>query len=156
MRIEIVSVSAKQPAWVNEAFDHYAKRFKGGSALSLRELPLGRRGPSMPLARAVGQEGEKMLSATARADRRIALDERGRSLDTAELARRLEDWARVGSTVALMVGGPDGLSPACLDAADECWSLSALTLPHGLVRVIAAEALYRAWSLNRGHPYHRA
>lgn len=156
MRIEIISVSGRQPAWVQAGFDHYSRRFSGGYSLTLRELPLARRGGAGPVGRAVADEGERLLAAAARADHRVALDERGSPWTTAELAGRLESWTRGGSSVALLVGGPDGLSAACLDGAGERWSLSPLTLPHGLVRVVVAEALYRALSLSRGHPYHRA
>lgn len=156
MRIEIISVSARQPVWVRDGFDDYARRFSGGWSLTLRELPLVRRAQSLPVERAIEQEGDRLLAAAAKLDHLVALDERGAGWSTADLAARLDAWTRIGSSVGLLIGGPDGLAPACLDAARERWSLSALTLPHGLVRIVAAEALYRAWSLQRGHPYHRA
>jgi 23S rRNA (pseudouridine1915-N3)-methyltransferase len=101
-------------------------------------------------------EGERLLGAASKADHIVALDERGAGWTTRNLADRLTGWSTHGSSVALLVGGPDGLAPECLSAARERWSLSPLTLPHGLVRLFIAEAVYRAWSLNRGHPYHRA
>lgn len=156
MRIEVVSVSARQPDWVRSGFDEYARRLTAGYSLTLRELPLARRGSSTPVVRAIEQEGERLLAAAAGADHLVALDEGGAAWTTVDLAARLEAWTRTGSSVALLIGGPDGLSPACLTAARERWSLSALTLPHGLVRILVAEALYRALSLSRGHPYHRA
>jgi 23S rRNA (pseudouridine1915-N3)-methyltransferase len=97
-----------------------------------------------------------MLAAIPEGAHVVALDASGRALSTAELARHLSRWIDHGGAVALLIGGPDGLAPACLERADERWSLSALTLPHGLVRIIVAEALYRAHSLLTGHPYHRA
>jgi len=156
MRIEIISVSGKQPPWVQAGFNHYAKRFSGGWSLTLREVPLARRAASRTTAQALVQEGERMLAAAPKGAHLVALEERGRPWSTAELADRLQVWAGIGQPVALLVGGPDGLAADCLAAAPERWSLSGLTLPHGLVRIVVAEAVYRAWSLNRGHPYHRA
>ncbi len=156
MRIDLVCASAKQPAWVQDGFAEYARRIRDGDALTLKELPLGRRGGSQPATRAIEQEGTRLLAAGRKCDRIVALDERGQAWSTAQLAGRMETWKSSAGSVALLVGGPDGLSPDCLDAAAERWSLSPLTLPHGLVRVLVAEALYRAWSLTRGHPYHRA
>src|SRR5687768_18291320 len=101
-------------------------------------------------------EGERMLAQVAAGAHVVALLENGKPWSTKELAAKLESWMQRGVPVALLVGGPDGLSPACTGRANERWSLSNLTLPHGLVRVIAAEALYRAWSLLENHPYHRA
>src|SRR5690606_28040779 len=113
--------------------------------------------PSQPAAQAVADEGERMLAAVPAGAHVVALDEHGAAWSTAELARRLEHWSGLGSSaVCFLIGGPDGLAPACLARARERWSLSALTLPHGLVRIVAAEALYRAVSLLEGHPYHRA
>ncbi len=155
MRIAIVCASGKQPAWVEAGFDHYARRLRDGYSLSLTEVPLARRGASVSRDRAVADEGRRILTAAAGADHLVALDERGAAWTTRDLAGRLDRWSADGSALALMVGGPDGLSADCRQAARESWSLSALTLPHGLVRVLIAEAVYRAWSLNRGHPYHR-
>jgi 23S rRNA (pseudouridine1915-N3)-methyltransferase len=156
MRIAIISVSSKQPDWVRAGFTDYARRMSGSCRLELKEIPLARRGASRPLPRLIEAEGERMLAAVPKGARIVALDEGGRALRTAELAAKLEDWMQLGQTTALLIGGPDGLAPACLEQAAERWSLSPLTLPHGLVRVIVAEALYRAWSLLEGHPYHRA
>ena len=96
-----------------------------------------------------------MLAAVPKGARIVALDESGRAWSTLELKQRLEKWLQGGQAVALLIGGPDGLAPECLDRADERWAVSALTLPHGLVRILVAEALYRAWSLLEHHPYHR-
>jgi 23S rRNA (pseudouridine1915-N3)-methyltransferase len=156
MRIQVVSVSSRQPDWVQAGFEHYAKRVSNGYSLELRELPLARRSASTPPGKAVEQEGERLLAACAKGAHIIALDERGSSWSTNDLAERLNHWAARGSPLAVLLGGPDGLSERCLEASQERWSLSALTLPHGLVRIVVAEALYRALSVQRGHPYHRA
>jgi 23S rRNA (pseudouridine1915-N3)-methyltransferase len=156
MRIAVISASAKQPGWVQAGFDTYAKRFSGGFSLELIEVPLGKRARSVTLERTLAVEGERMLAAVPAGARLVALDETGQGLSTVELSQRLETWIRHGGPVALLIGGPDGLAPACRERAEERWSLSPLTLPHGLVRIVVAEALYRAFSLLQGHPYHRA
>lgn len=156
MQIEVISVSARQPDWVRQGFEEYARRLTGPVSLGLTEIPLPKRSRSADLARLVAAEGERMLAAIPKGAHVVALDESGRGWDTPALARRLEAWIAQGAPVALLVGGPDGLAEACRERADESWSLSALTLPHGLVRIVVAEAIYRAQSLLRGHPYHRA
>jgi 23S rRNA (pseudouridine1915-N3)-methyltransferase len=144
------------PAWVNEGYQEYARRMPRECCLSLCEIPLGQRSKSQPVERAVQEEGQRMLAALGERQRVIALDVAGRSWSTAQLAARLEEWLQDGRDLSLLVGGPDGLSAECLQRAELRWSLSELTLPHPLVRVLLAEQLYRAWSLGNGHPYHRA
>jgi 23S rRNA (pseudouridine1915-N3)-methyltransferase len=155
MRLTVISASSKQPDWVRSGFEEYARRLRGPVTLSLSEIALPRRTHGSALPRLVVQEGERMLAAVPSGAHIVALDEGGRSWRTAELAQRLSAWIAGGRPVALLIGGPDGLAPACLERAAERWSLSPLTLPHGLVRVVVAEALYRAYSLLQGHPYHR-
>jgi 23S rRNA (pseudouridine1915-N3)-methyltransferase len=155
MRLVLVAAANRQPAWVDEGFAEYARRLRGGYSLELKQVPLARRGAKAPAA-AVEREGERLLAAVPGGARLVALDERGFVWSTDELAARLSSWQRLGAPVCFLVGGPDGLSPACLARADERWALSRLTLPHGLVRIVVAEALYRAWSVLGGHPYHRA
>jgi 23S rRNA (pseudouridine1915-N3)-methyltransferase len=125
-------------------------------ALQLVELPPGKRRKSLGSEQAAEEEGRRMLASLPKDCTVIALDVRGNSWSTEELAVRLHDWLGSGRDVALLVGGPDGLSAACLARADLKWSLSALTYPHSLVRVVLAEQLYRAWTINTGHPYHRS
>jgi len=156
MRIAVISASARQPDFIRAGFDEYARRFGGGIQLDLVEIPLPKRTRTAALERLITQEGERMLAAVPAGARVIALDERGRGWSTIELAGRLEVWLAAAAPVALLIGGPDGLAPACRERAEERWALSALTLPHGLVRVVVAEALYRAMSVLKGHPYHRA
>lgn len=156
MRLELIAVGERMPAWIREGYDEYAKRLPRECALILREIEPGARGKSQDPARAVAVEGERMLAALPKGARVVALDVKGAEHATEELAARLEVWLADGRDVALLVGGPDGLAPECLARADERWSLSRLTLPHPLVRVVLAEQIYRAWSILRNHPYHRA
>ena len=156
MRIVLIAAGTRQPQWVQDGFREYARRLRGNCTLELVEIPLGRRTSSGSARQAVVQEGERMLRAIPRGARVVALDVAGKPWSTEQLAARMLDWMAGGAPVCLLVGGPDGLSPRVMERANERWSLSSLTLPHGLVRPLVAEALYRAWSLNRGHPYHRA
>jgi 23S rRNA (pseudouridine1915-N3)-methyltransferase len=155
MKIHLIAVGTKMPAWVTEAYHEYAKRLTDECRLQLIEIPAVKRGKSITAQQAMQSEGKKILEKIPAGARCIVLDERGRTFDTAALAQRLQAWMQGGTDIALLIGGADGLSAECKAAADETWSLSQLTLPHPLVRVIAAEALYRAWSLLRNHPYHR-
>jgi 23S rRNA (pseudouridine1915-N3)-methyltransferase len=143
------------PAWVDAGFADYAGRLRGDFRLELTEIPLGERG-SGDVRRAVETEGRRMLAAAGDRAHLVALQVGGRALSTSQLARWLEERAREGQTPVFCIGGPDGLAPAVDALAQLRWSLSALTLPHGLARVVVAEALYRAVSLNKGLPYHRA
>ena len=144
------------PSWVEEAYREFAKRLPRECTLQLREIPPGKRSKSQAPERAQQDEGQSILGAIPADCHVVALDVQGRAWSTPELAASLQDWMASGRDVALLVGGPDGLSPACLERADRRWSLSALTFPHALVRVIVAEQLYRAWTVTTGHPYHRA
>ncbi len=155
MRIHLIAVGCKPPAWVAAGFQEYARRLPRECALALTEVvPVPRR-KGVAAERARREEGRRLLQAVPTGAHLIALDERGAAWSTRELARRLERWRLEGRPVALLVGGADGLDGTCLERAETCWSLSPLTLPHYLVRVLVAEQLYRAWSLGAGHPYHR-
>lgn len=143
------------PVWVEQAVSEYSKRFPAAIKLSLRELPMAQRGKDGNVARAVAQEAEAMRKALAPRDRVVALDVGGRSWSTEQLAGQLADWQMSAENYSLLIGGPDGLDPSLLREAHARWSLSALTLPHPLVRVILVEQLYRAWTINAKHPYHR-
>jgi 23S rRNA (pseudouridine1915-N3)-methyltransferase len=156
MRIVLLAAANRQPAWVDEGYREYARRLRGGLRLELIEVPLARRSARGSSARAVAAEGERMLAQVPRDAQLVALAESGRLWRTRELAGRLASWISLGHPVCLAIGGPDGLAPACLERAREQWSLSPLTLPHGLARILVAEALYRAWSVLENHPYHRA
>ena len=156
LRLSLITASNRQPEWVDAGADDYAQRLRGRCTLEIKTVPLARRTPSTPIERAINDEGERMLAAVPAGAHVVVLLETGKPWSTKELAAKLEGWMQRGAPVAFLVGGPDGLSPACVARANERWSLSSLTLPHGLVRVVVAEALYRAWSLLQNHPYHRA
>jgi len=143
------------PGWVKEGFREYARRLPPRCALSLHEVPAAKRTRNAPIDKLREQEGRRLLEAAPPGALLIALDETGRSWSSLELARRCDRWLQGGTDVALLVGGADGLAPACLERAEHVWSLSALTLPHMLVRVVVAEQIYRAWSIAENHPYHR-
>lgn len=156
MRIHLLAVGTRMPSWVAGGYQEYAKRLPRECRLQLTEIPLSKRHKSLTPAQARQQEGQAILAALPKNCTVVALDTGGSSWSTEVLAERFRDWMACGRDVALLVGGPDGLSPSCLARADQRWSLSALTYPHSLVRIIVAEQLYRAWTLSAGHPYHRA
>jgi 23S rRNA (pseudouridine1915-N3)-methyltransferase len=156
MIIHLISVGNKMPRWVQEGYQEYAKRLPSECALNLIEIAPGHRGKSADVKRTVREEGERMLKAIPKGCRIVALDVGGKAWSTEQLSAQLGEWMAAGPDIALLVGGPEGLAEACLQQADGRWSLSPLTLPHPLVRVVVAEQLYRAWSLLRNHPYHRA
>lgn len=156
MRIHLIAVGTRMPAWVDTAYAEYAARLPHECRLQLVEIPAAPRGKHTDLARARQQEGERMLKALPRDAQIIALDERGRMLDSIEWSRSLADWMQSGRDVCFLIGGPDGHAPEVLARVDQRWSLSRLTLPHALVRVLVAEQLFRAWSLLANHPYHRS
>lgn len=156
MNIHLISVGSKMPRWVQEGFQEYAKRMPSECTLKLKEIPMNPRGKNCDIPRAVKEEGEKILKAIPKDCRIIALEVAGKSWSTEQLSKQLGDWMGSGQDVALLIGGPDGLNKAVSDQAHIKWSLSPLTLPHPMVRVLLSEQLYRAWSLLRNHPYHRA
>lgn len=156
MRLRLICVGQKMPEWVSQGYNEYARRMPPELALDLVEIPMAHRGKNPDIPRLMQREGEAILSALGPRDRVIALEVGGRNWSTEKLASQLEGWQQDGRDVSFLVGGPDGLADACRARADQMWSLSALTLPHPLVRILLAEQLYRAWSVTRNHPYHRA
>lgn len=152
-RLRLLAVGTRMPGWVQEGFEEYRKRLPREWSLELREIPLAKRGADVP--RAMREEGEALLAALDGDEHVVAMEVGGKALSTADMAGRLGRWREDGRRAAFLVGGPDGLPESCRVRADEQWSLSRLTLPHPLVRVLLAEQLYRAWSLMAGHPYHR-
>ena len=123
--------------------------------MELIEIPAGKRGKNADIKRILDLEGEKMLAAVPKGSRIVTLEVEGGNWSSPQLAQKLEQWQMDGRDVCLLVGGPEGLAPACIAASEAKWSLSALTMPHPLVRVVLAESLYRAWSISTNHPYHR-
>jgi len=154
MKLVLVAVGARMPAWADAAFAEYAKRMPPELRLELKAIKAEPRGTKSP-AQLMAAEATRIEAAIPRGARRVCLDERGERVTSAGLAARIADWQRDGRDAALLVGGPDGLDPALKARCDEALRLSDLTLPHALVRVVVAEALYRAWSIHAGHPYHR-
>lgn len=152
MRLALIAIGRKMPRWVAEGFDEYRKRLPPHLDLDLIELDAGRGSSPIEVQR---DEAEKLRARIPPGARVIALDGRGTPWRTEDLARQLEDWQMDGRTVALLVGGASGLNDDVLSLAERRWSLGPLTLPHMLVRVLLAEQLYRAWSVNAGHPYHK-
>lgn len=156
MRLQLVAAGTRMPGWVNAGYREYADRLQGADyRLELIEVPLGRRSGT-DVNRAVAAEGERMLAAIGDRAYLVALQVRGEALSTARLARWLDARSHDGDPIAFCIGGPDGLAGEVDARARFRWSLSPLTLPHGLARVVAAEALYRAVTLIKGLPYHRA
>ncbi|MBM4199306.1 MAG: 23S rRNA (pseudouridine(1915)-N(3))-methyltransferase RlmH [Gammaproteobacteria bacterium] len=155
MRLRIITVGAKQPSWVDAAVTDYLRRFKSPWRVELLEIEVATRGATRSAGTAVQREGERVLAALRDRERVILLDEAGKSLSTRELASKLEACAREAPDLALLIGGPDGHAAAVRERAAASWSLSRLTLPHGLARVLLVEQLYRAHTLASGHPYHR-
>jgi 23S rRNA (pseudouridine1915-N3)-methyltransferase len=156
MRLRLIAVGGRMPDWVQTAFDDYVRRLPRELRMELVEIPLAVRGKNADIARARQLEGERVLKALPDNMRTIALDERGAGWSSTDLADQLKRWQQDGRDVALLVGGPDGHAPEVLKRAEQKWSLSPLTLPHALVRVLIAEQIYRATTLIAGHPYHRA
>lgn len=155
MYIRVIAVGTKMPAWVEQGIEEYGKRLPPELKFEIKEIPLGKRGKGADIQRAINSEGQQMLAAIGQHDHVIALEVKGKPWSTHTLADQLTRWQREGDNISLLVGGPDGLAPACVQRAQQKWSLSALTLPHPIVRVVLAEQLYRAWAINTNHPYHR-
>lgn len=155
MKLLVLAIGEDPPHWAAEAARGYAARVGDGYSLDLRLLPAARRSSTMDAARCRSREADLLRAATPAGARRIALDERGAPWSTADLASRLADWSAGGVRPCFWIGGADGLDPDLLREADVRWSLSAMTLPHALAQVLVVEQLYRAWSILRGHPYHR-
>ncbi|MDX1572835.1 MAG: 23S rRNA (pseudouridine(1915)-N(3))-methyltransferase RlmH [Methylophaga sp.] len=156
MKLKLLAVGQKMPQWVNDGYQEYARRLPRDCSLNLIEIAPAKRGKTSQPQQWMQEESKRILSHVDTTDHVVALDVIGKSWSTPVLADNLAHWQQQGSDVSLMIGGPDGLDPACIQRANQCWSLSALTLPHPLVRVLLAEQLYRAWTILQNHPYHRA
>ena len=155
MHIRLIAVGDRQPSWVDDAFGTYSARFPREWKFRLDAIPTARRGKNDKSDSAVLAEGREILDKIGPGEQVVLLDERGRQFTSVELSAKLAAWQGEGRDLCFVIGGPDGVSAECLDRANIRWSLSKLTLPHGLARVLFAEQLYRAWSLQAGHPYHR-
>jgi 23S rRNA (pseudouridine1915-N3)-methyltransferase len=155
VQIQLISIGNRMPNWVQLGYEEYAKRLPRECALVLKEIPAGKRGKNSDIARIVKDEGERMIAAIPASSHIVTLDLVGKSWTTPDLANAMQRWLSNGQSVSLLVGGPEGLVDEAKALARESWSLSKLTFPHPLVRIIVAEQLYRAWSLLNNHPYHR-
>ena len=155
MKIHLIAVGDRMPRWVQEGYAEYAGRMPPECRLQLAEISARHRGKNADIARITRDEGRAMLNAIPRNSRVIALEVKGRAWSTEELADQLSTWLQEGRDLGFLIGGPEGLAPECLQRAEIHWSLSRLTFPHALVRILVVEQLYRAWTLLQGHPYHR-
>lgn len=156
MKCRLIAAGTRLPEWINSGFDEYRRRLRSPLVLELHEIAVATRRAGDDSARAIAREGDDMLSAIGKDDYVVALEVNGKAMSTERLAEWLQERLRDARPLSLLIGGPDGLAPACRERANQTWSLSSLTLPHALVRVIVAEQIYRAMSLSAGHPYHRA
>ncbi len=155
MHIRVLAVGTKMPSWVVQGVQEYQKRLPREWKFDWVELAVGHRGKSQDVNKAIEAEGEAMMTAIKAQEHVVALDMKGKAWSTEQLSAEASQWQMSGQDVALLVGGPDGLSAKCLSRANQRWSLSALTLPHPLVRIVLVEQLYRSWSLLNNHPYHK-
>jgi len=155
MRIHLIAIGTRMPAWVQLGYDEYTRRMPRECELVLKEIVPGKRSKNADVRRTIRDEGRRMLAAIPPSSHIVALDLAGRNWSTAQVAEALTRWRGSGKDLALLIGGPDGLSEECKTRTAETWSLSRLTFPHPLVRIIVAEQLYRAWTILQNHPYHR-
>ncbi|MFZ0218829.1 MAG: 23S rRNA (pseudouridine(1915)-N(3))-methyltransferase RlmH [Candidatus Aquirickettsiella sp.] len=155
MIINLIAVGTRCTAWAEAGFQDYQKRLPAECKLNLITIPLSKRNKNSQVSKHIGEEEKKIVAAIPKRSRVIALDVKGKMWNTQQLAQSLLKWQLERQDVSLLIGGPDGLGDTCINNAEHIWSLSALTLPHALVRIVVAEQLYRAWSFLHGHPYHR-
>jgi 23S rRNA (pseudouridine1915-N3)-methyltransferase len=156
MKCRLIAAGTRLPDWVNAGFLEYQKRLRAPLVLELGEIPVATRRAGENPQRAVAREGANMLAALGPKDHVVALEVSGTQRSTEAVSVWLAERLRAAKPLALLIGGPDGLATECIERADESWSLSPLTLPHALVRIVVAEQIYRAMSLLAGHPYHRS
>lgn len=155
MQIDVIAIGDKMPNWVHTAWQEYCKRLPQDWQLNLIEIPACKRGKNAPIDRILQEEGERLLKASHGSDHLIALDRMGKPIDSQGLAKACDDWHHKGYRTTFLVGGPEGLSENCLSRVDERWSLSSLTFPHPVVRIVIAEQIFRSHSILTNHPYHR-
>lgn len=156
MKVRVLSVGTKMPAWVQAGIVEYSKRLQGELDFTLVEIAMPKRGKTGNIDQCIQKESDALIAAIPSGDHVVALDVAGRSFSTEDLADKVRGFRQQGRNLSLLVGGPDGLGPDCLALAQERWSLSALTFPHPLVRIVITEQFYRAISIIKGHPYHRS
>jgi 23S rRNA (pseudouridine1915-N3)-methyltransferase len=155
LKIKIISVGDKMPAWVNEGTTSYLKRIHRNTTVELVQISAKKRGKQVDVKRVLLEEGEAILKQLPTDTRLICLDRKGRAYDSLSFADKIRDWQGEGQSIGFVIGGPEGLNPTVLAQADETWTLSKMTFSHHVARVMLAEQLYRAWSITEGLPYHR-
>ncbi len=155
MNIEVLAAGTKPPDWIATGIADYQKRLPRDWQFSFKDIPVSKRHKGEPVARAIQAEGEKMLAAMSSDSIVVSMDRGGQNWSTEQLAQNLDQWQQEASKIQILIGGPDGLAQECLAAANRSWSLSKLTFPHFLVRILLAEQVYRAWSVLNNHPYHK-
>ena len=155
LNILVVAVGSNMPAWVDQAWTEYSKRIRGAIKVELREIAAVRRGKQADIGKVVQAEESRITAAVAGRDRVIALDRCGKSVSTRDMAQQMTAWMQDSPRVALVIGGPEGLSSRFLESCQATWSLSAMTFAHPVARVVLAEQLYRGYSIIQGLPYHR-
>jgi len=155
MKIQLIAVGTKMPDWVEKGYQEYARRFPKELQLELLEINAGKRGKNADIKRILKKEGELTLAAIPKGNKIVTLEVTGKAWTTEQLANEMTGWQREARNISLLIGGPEGLAPECIENSEQRWSLSALTLPHPIVRIIVAESLYRAYTLTINHPYHR-
>lgn len=156
MHMRLLAVGDRQPGWVDDAVEKFASRLPREWQFRIDTLPTAKRARNDAGRRAVEEEGKSLLGRIGAAEYVVLLDEKGRQMSSDALSDRVSNWQSQGRDLCFVIGGPDGVAPTVEERADFVWSLSSLTLPHGLARILVAEQLYRSWSLLAGHPYHRS
>ena len=155
MKIHLIAVGKKMPEWVNIGYSEFSKRMPPEIQIKLIEITPSVRNKATPIEKNIKEEGERIQSAIPSNSRLIVLDEKGKNFSSVDLSKKMESWLPMGQDISIVIGGADGVDNVIKQQAVEKWSLSSLTLPHALVRVVVAEQLYRGWSMLKGHPYHR-
>ncbi len=155
MKIHLIAVGKKMPEWINTGYSEFSKRMPPELQINLIEITPSTRNKSTSIEKNIKEEGERIQSAIPDNSKLIVPDEKGKDFSCIALSKEMESWLPRGEAISIVIGGTDGIDPVIKQQADEKWSLSSLTLPHALVRVVVAEQLYRAWSILKGHPYHR-
>ncbi len=155
MKVHLIAVGKKIPEWINSGYAEFSKRMPPELQIDLIEITPSVRNKTTPTEKNIKEEGKRIQSAIPANSRLIVLDEKGKNFGSIALSKKMESWLPMGQDIVLVIGGADGIDPKIKQQADEKWSLSSFTLPHALVRVVVAEQLYRAWSILKGHPYHR-
>ena len=155
MRINILTIESKRPAWAQKAFESYQDRFDRSIQIEWSGIKPEKHYKSLDTKKIINKESSKLISSVKDGEIIISLDKQGTSWSTLELKKKFDEWLSSSTNVSFIIGGPDGLNSKCLNLSNEVWSLSSLTFPHSIVPVIVIEQLYRVWSINKNHPYHR-